>query len=157
MFCAEIWTISEFLSENFQFFVVKFSIYLNKRVFVMISCVSDYTKEMPQSGITALLRHQKKERWGTNNDITYITYEISDTKQRWTAKEETYWNSQLEIYLRPKPALLVLNLTLNSDAAPNYKYMFGPNRGHLNLKLALPIYLVVSESVYIVNAVITNI
>ena len=27
--------ISEFLSENFQFLVVEFSIYLNRRVFVM--------------------------------------------------------------------------------------------------------------------------
>ena len=27
--------ISEFLSENFQFLVVKFSIYLNRRVFIM--------------------------------------------------------------------------------------------------------------------------
>ena len=35
MFCAEMWKISEFLSENFPFLVVKFSIYLNRRVFVM--------------------------------------------------------------------------------------------------------------------------
>ena len=35
MFWAEIWKISEFLSENFQFLEVKFSIYLNGRVFVM--------------------------------------------------------------------------------------------------------------------------
>ena len=28
-------TILEFLSENFQFLVVKFSVYLNRRVFVM--------------------------------------------------------------------------------------------------------------------------
>ena len=35
MFWAEIWKTSEFLSENFQFLVVKFSIYLNRRVFVM--------------------------------------------------------------------------------------------------------------------------
>ena len=35
MFRAEIWQISEILSENFQFFVVKFSMYLNRRVFVM--------------------------------------------------------------------------------------------------------------------------
>ena len=28
--------ISEFLSENFQFLVVKFSIYMNRRVFVMV-------------------------------------------------------------------------------------------------------------------------
>ena len=35
MFWAEMWKISEFLSENFLFLVVKFSIYLNRRVFVM--------------------------------------------------------------------------------------------------------------------------
>ena len=37
IFWAEIWKISEFLSENFQFFffAVKISIYLNRRVFVM--------------------------------------------------------------------------------------------------------------------------
>ena len=35
MFCAEIRKISEFLPENFQFLVVKFSVYLNRRVFVM--------------------------------------------------------------------------------------------------------------------------
>ena len=35
MFRAEIWKISEFLSGNFQVLVVKFSIYLNRRDFVM--------------------------------------------------------------------------------------------------------------------------
>ena len=35
MYLAEICKISGFLSENFQFLVVKFSIYLNRRVFVM--------------------------------------------------------------------------------------------------------------------------
>ena len=35
MFWAEIQKISEFLSENFQFLEVRFSIYLNRRVFVM--------------------------------------------------------------------------------------------------------------------------
>ena len=37
MFWVEIWKISDFffLSENFPFLVVKFSIYLNRRVFVM--------------------------------------------------------------------------------------------------------------------------
>ena len=35
MFWAEIWKISVFLSEIFQFLEVKFSIYLNRRVFVM--------------------------------------------------------------------------------------------------------------------------
>ena len=35
MFWAEIWKYQNFLSENFLFLVVKFSIYLNRRVFVM--------------------------------------------------------------------------------------------------------------------------
>ena len=35
MFWKEIWKISEFLSENFQFLVMKFSIHLNRRVFIM--------------------------------------------------------------------------------------------------------------------------
>ena len=35
MYWAEIWKILEFLSENFQFLVVKFSIYLNRCVFLM--------------------------------------------------------------------------------------------------------------------------
>ena len=36
MFWAEIWKISEVLSENFQSLVVKFSIYFNRHVFVMV-------------------------------------------------------------------------------------------------------------------------
>ena len=35
MFWAEIWKISAFFSENFHFLVVKFSVYLNRRVFLM--------------------------------------------------------------------------------------------------------------------------
>ena len=35
MIWAEIWKISEFLSENFHFLVVKFSVYLNRLVFIM--------------------------------------------------------------------------------------------------------------------------
>ena len=39
MFWAEIWKISDFfLSENFHFLVVKFSVYLNRHVFVMRFC-----------------------------------------------------------------------------------------------------------------------
>ena len=34
---AEKWKISEFLPENFHFLMVKFSVYLNRRVFVMTS------------------------------------------------------------------------------------------------------------------------
>ena len=38
MFGAEIWQkVSEFFSEYFHFLMVKFSVYLNRRVFVMIA------------------------------------------------------------------------------------------------------------------------
>ena len=36
MFWAEVWKISGFLSKNFHFLVVEFSVYLNRRVFVMV-------------------------------------------------------------------------------------------------------------------------
>ena len=36
LFWAEIWNYQIFLSENFHFLEVKFSIYLNRRVFVMM-------------------------------------------------------------------------------------------------------------------------
>ena len=36
-----------------------------------------------------------------------------------------------------KPVLLALNLTLNSNVAPNYKYMFGPHWGPLTHLLNL--------------------
>ena len=43
MFWAEIWKISEFfLSGNFQVLEVKFSIYLNRRVYVMVVCICSW-------------------------------------------------------------------------------------------------------------------
>ena len=40
--------ISEFLSENFRFLVVKFSVYLNRHVFVMKSALSDIMPTTPE-------------------------------------------------------------------------------------------------------------
>ena len=49
MFCAEIWKISEFLSEIFKFLEVKVSIYLDRRVFVMKSfCQKAIKKKYPE-------------------------------------------------------------------------------------------------------------
>ena len=39
-----------------------------------------------------------------------------------------------------KPVLLRRNLTLNSDAAPRYKYMYGPHRGPLLYKRNLIVH-----------------
>ena len=65
MFWTEIWKISEFLSANFQVLVVKFSIYLNRRVFVMSGAMymaqgtSDVwkTSDQRQCNVMTLLRH----------------------------------------------------------------------------------------------------
>ena len=42
MFWAEIWKISEFLSDFCHFLVVKFSVYFNRRVFVMRHSLHSY-------------------------------------------------------------------------------------------------------------------
>ena len=44
-FWAEIWKISAFFSENFHFLVVKFSVYLNRHVFLMF-LLELYTEEI---------------------------------------------------------------------------------------------------------------
>ena len=63
MFWAEIWKISEFfLSENFHFFEVKVSIYLNRRVFVMHNVCSLWGNKKtvcPESTLNLKLRHRR--------------------------------------------------------------------------------------------------
>ena len=61
--------ISEFLSENFQFWVVKFSIYLNRRVFVMIMSVSSWSKlktSDPRSKMSFLPKWLYLSQWEKN-------------------------------------------------------------------------------------------
>ena len=47
MFWAETWKISEFLYENFHFLMVKFSVYLNRYVFVMTNFKNCKNSENP--------------------------------------------------------------------------------------------------------------
>ena len=42
MFRAEIWKYQNFLSENLRFLVIKFSVYLNRHVFVMLEWASSF-------------------------------------------------------------------------------------------------------------------
>ena len=51
MFWAEIWKVSDFLSENFQVLVVKFSIYLKRHCFVMSDCAHAQTDLSPLAGM----------------------------------------------------------------------------------------------------------
>ena len=50
MFWAEIWKILEFLSETFQFLVLKFSIYLNRHAFIMQLTVMVQIRMHEQAG-----------------------------------------------------------------------------------------------------------
>ena len=60
MFWAEIWKISEFfLSENFQFLEVEFSIYLNRRVFVMRRLKMSHLLRMRRLKMSHLLRMRR--------------------------------------------------------------------------------------------------
>ena len=65
-----------FLSENFQFLVVKFSIYLNRRVFVMVLGQIGLCKQCrPRSGSTSCCfkTHQKVVKWtGSNFRINMV-------------------------------------------------------------------------------------
>ena len=55
MFCAEIWKVSwVFLSENFQFLEMKSSIYLNRRVFVMLSLFTKRKEEIQNASFGQL-------------------------------------------------------------------------------------------------------
>ena len=44
-----------FLSENFHFLVVKFSVYLNRRVFVMQTTKTQFSKRIKAVGLETLL------------------------------------------------------------------------------------------------------
>ena len=57
---------SEFLSENFQFLVVKFSMYLNRRVFIMKNEVKNVVFPLKK-------KKKKKKKWRK----IYPVYQVS--------------------------------------------------------------------------------
>ena len=68
MFWVEIWNISEFLSENFQFLVVKFSIHLNRHIFVMVNESSGQTDRRPRSACTFVQCDHSKTHFLLNDN-----------------------------------------------------------------------------------------
>ena len=52
--------ISEFLSENFHFLMVNFSVYLNGLVFVMPNAINEDVQDRSQSRSTAFRRHDRR-------------------------------------------------------------------------------------------------
>ena len=50
--------------------------------FILHKNISEDIQEMPQSQSTSLPRHEKKDRWGTNNDKTNSIYEAKDAQPK---------------------------------------------------------------------------
>ena len=75
--------------------------------------------EMSQSRSEALPAHLKKEGWGTNSDKSNATCEITDTQAKY---ERQQWNCLRAVSVKNISGIFERNFTLNSDAAPNYKY-----------------------------------
>ena len=95
--------------------------------------INEDNNEMPQPRSTAFPRNQKNEKSGTNKDKN--KRHIRNHRQ--TTKGELHQRNRLGVISRKttwwggggggggglKPVLPARNLTSNSDAAPNYKYI----------------------------------
>ena len=83
-----------------------------------------FTRERPESRTIAFLKHEKKKRWGKNNNKTkrHICNskhtKMKNCNKRMVLKQSvdttTVWLHTTE------------NLALNFDAVENYKYVYGP-------------------------------
>ena len=79
--------------------------------------IRENTEELPQSGRTAFLRQRKKKRRGKNTQhMIPPTHELKTT-------------GGVGIGIVLQQVLFPSNL--NSNAAPNYKHMFGTHKGPL--------------------------
>ena len=87
-----LWFQAEKLRKWFYCYLTNSLYYKQKQKLVSTKMWEKYTQAMPQSRSTALPKHQKKERWGTNNDKTNVIYETTDV--RGTATEELPWHDQ---------------------------------------------------------------
>ena len=71
---------------------------------------------------------QKKESWEINNDKTNATYETSDAQRKKNCNRGTALEQLVGKLLGSLNHFFTrANLSLNSDVASNYKYMFGPH------------------------------
>ena len=148
MFWAEIWKILEVLSKKFQFLEVKCSIYLNRHVFEIETANRTALSESSHiwcrklgGKIPRKCNNQKAQPSRAINrrkDEEQIrTTQTPHMNHRRTKKEKLQRKNHLGTISRKttvglKPVLLARKLTLNSDAALNYKKMFGPRRGPLS-------------------------
>ena len=124
--------------------------------------INEDTQEMSRS--THFTRHQNKVSWGTNNDKTNATHITPTHKHRISTEEPLKKPTDLDLHCLPLSTWIYINnqdqviwlaenkkwvwhlnlfsmTSVNSDAAPNYKYIFGLHRGSLpnlwNIKVKL--------------------
>ena len=76
----------------FRSFTLKLRMYLEGKMKPCTNIIED-TQEIPQTRRTALPRHQKEERLGTNNGKTYVTNDTMDahTTARYRLIKNAYW------------------------------------------------------------------
>ena len=106
---------------------MKVGLKLYKHVFVMKNMSDDYP------GNATITKHNfletpKKERRGASNVKTDASYETIDTQRKRNCNRGTALEWSVGNYWVLNLVLSARNLTLNSDAHINYKYMLGPHR-----------------------------
>ena len=135
MFWAEIWKISEFLSENFHFWMVKFSVYLNRLIFVRRSTDPEAITEgeiRNNSWQTYTIWNHRRTKTNCNRGISF------------DRSVEKYEGGGINQFYSCHTSL-----TLNSWEAPNVKYVVGPQKGSSTRSVKYP-----SETHIIKNNVI---
>ena len=100
MFWAEIWKISEFLYENCQFLVAKFSIYLKRRVFVTIGHTCFLTLKFSFVWTPALRQSNPPLQKNVYSNILKIL-----PPKKWKISDKKFWYSSC---LRSKHRLWLL-------------------------------------------------
>ena len=94
MLWAEIWKISKIFAENFPFLVVKFSIYLNRRVYVMNTRTLNWTTNSQSNNYFCHMT------WSTQN-VNQLMRSIPQKRHwqtKWTQIRRTKKHRQIRVY-----------------------------------------------------------
>ena len=88
MFWAEIWKISEVLSENFQFLVMKFSVYLNRHVFIM-----SFTRQHNPVGIASDCKCRGPELESKLSITKTCPFKYTENfiTKKWKVSDKKFW------------------------------------------------------------------
>ena len=119
MFWVEIWKISDFFLWKFSFFVVKFSVHLNRRVFVIRNTVSDKKDSHEWT-------NDHIERTGSMIRFCTVALTTDSDFCAWAPDQLISWEfAFLLLVLSPRCLSRVLIATEKLKSYQIYKTMFG--------------------------------